>query len=332
MNRVLCCALSSDKGPHIESLPENGFVCDIVDPSLDLWDPEQLTSCLRGYDAVIAGSEPYPEQVISGCPQLRVIARAGVGYDAVDLKACDRSGVVVTTTPGVNHHAVAEQAIALIVALSRNIVLRDRQVRAGVWERVSGPRLWGQILGLIGLGRIGQAVAIRGRGLGMNVIAADPFVSKEVAEAAGATLVSLDEVLETSDFLSLHSPVDDATHRLINEETISRMKSGAILVNTARGQLVDEDALISALQDGHLGGAGLDVFDSEPLATGSPLIGMDNVILSGHIAGLDNESHRDTYQMIVDTLVQLRDGEWPTEQIRNLDGVSDWKWQLSPSA
>ncbi len=326
MNRVLCCALSSDQGPHIELLPENGFVCDIVDPALDLWDSEQLCTCLQGYHAVIAGSEPYPDHVIKGCPQLRVIARAGVGYDAVDVSACDRQGIVLTTTPGVNHHAVAEQAIALIVALSRNVVLRDRQVRAGIWERVSGPRLWGQTLGLLGLGRIGQAVAIRGRGLGMNVIAADPFISQAVADGAGARLVSFDEVLETSDYLSLHSPVDDTTHRLINEASISRMKSGANLINTARGQLVDQEALISALRSGHLGGAGLDVFDSEPLSTDSRLVTMDNVILSGHIAGLDDESHRDTYQMIVDTLVQLRDGEWPAEQIRNLEGVKDWKW------
>jgi len=312
-------------------LPEKGFVCDIVDPALDLWDSAQLSTCLQGYDAVIAGSEPYPAQVIDGCPQLRVIARAGVGYDAVDLQACDRKGIVLTTTPGVNHHAVAEQAIALIVSLSRNVVLRDRQLRAGIWERVSGPRLWGQTLGLLGLGRIGQAVAIRGRGLGMNVIAADPFVSPSVADEVGATLRSLDEVLETSDYLSLHSPVDDATHRLINDATIARMKSGAILINTARGQLIDEGALIAALRSGHLGGAGLDVFDVEPLSTGSPLVAMDNVILSGHIAGLDDESHRDTYQMIVDTLVQLRDGEWPAEQIRNLEGVENWEWQVSPS-
>ncbi len=332
MNRVLCCALSSDQGPHIDLLPRMGFVCDVVDPSIDLWDPEQLCACLQDYDAVIAGSEPYPEQVIAGCPRLRVIARAGVGYDAVDVNACDRNSVVLTTTPGVNHHAVAEQAIALIVALSRNVVLRDRQVRAGVWERVSGPRLWGQTLGLLGLGRIGQAVAIRGRGLGMNVIAADPFISPSVAEEAGAKLVSLDQVLETSDYLSLHSPVDDTTHRLINETSIARMKPGAILINTARGQLVDEDALVSALRSGHVGGAGLDVFDAEPLSTDSPLVTMDNVILSGHIAGLDDESHHDTYQMIVDTLVQLRDGEWPTEQIRNLEDVDDWKWQTDSPA
>ena len=329
MYRVLCCALSAEQGPHIDQLPQKGFVCDVVDPALDLWDGDVLCQAMQGYDAVIAGSEPWPEAVIAGCPELRVIARAGVGFDAVDMAACDARGIVVTTTPGVNHHAVAEQAIAMMVALSRNVVHRDRQVRSGHWERISGPRLWGQTLGLIGLGRIGQATAIRGRGLGMNVIAADPFVSAETAAEFGAELVDLEQLYADSDYISLHSPVDESTFRMINQDSIARMKPGVRIINTARGQLIDELALINALRDGQVGGAGLDVFDEEPLTTDSPLVEMDNVILSGHIAGLDDESHRDTYLMIVDTLVQLRDGHWPTERIRNMEGTTDWKWETA---
>lgn len=318
--------MSSDQGPHLEALPQQGFDCDVIDPSVDMWDNASLTAALQGYHAVIAGSEPYPAAVIEGCPDLRVIARAGVGFDAVDLECCDRQGVVVTTTPGVNHHAVAEQAIAMLVALARNIVQRDRQVREGVWVRESGPRIWGQTLGLVGLGRIGQATAVRGVGLGMKVIAADPFASADLAKELGVGLVDLPQLLAESDYVSLHSPVDDTTYQMINETTISQMKPGAKLINTARGQLVDEPALIAALQSGRLGGAGLDVFDAEPLSTDSPLIALDNVILAGHISGLDDESHRDTYLMITDTLAQLHKGEWPADKIRNLEGVTGWTW------
>jgi len=310
----------------LEVLPANDIECAIVDPAKDLWQPEILCECLQGFDAVIAGSEPYPDAVISGCPQLRVIARAGVGFDAVDLAACDREGVVLTTTPGVNHHAVAEQAIALIVSLSRDVVRRDREVRAGVWKRESGPRLWGQTLGLVGLGRIGQAVAVRAAGLGMRVIATDPQMPSSAADN-DVELVSLDELLAASDYVSLHAPIDDRTLRMINSSTIHQMKPGTRIINTARGQLIDESDLVAALQSGHLGGAGLDVFDSEPLAVNSPLIAMENVILSGHVAGLDDESHRDTYLMIAETLIQLRDGGWPQDKIRNLAGVTDWSWQ-----
>jgi D-3-phosphoglycerate dehydrogenase len=326
-HRVLCCALSSDQGPHIDMLPDHGFGCDVVDPAIDLTVADNLRDCLQGYAAVIAGSEPYPAEVIEGCPELRVIARAGVGFDAVDLEACDRQGIVLTTTPGVNHHAVAEQTIALLVSLGRKVVHRDRQVRSEIWERQSGPRIWGQTLGLIGFGRIGQAVAVRGNGLGMNVIAVDPFAVPELAKEMGVQLVDLPQLLSGSDYISLHSPVDEQTFQMINASTIAQMKPGVRLINTARGQLIDEPALITALQSGRVGGAGLDVFDAEPLSADSPLIGLDNVILSGHIAGLDDESHRDTYLMIVDTLVSLRDGEWPQEQIRNLAGVTGWAWE-----
>ena len=326
-HRVLCCAFSSEQGPHIQMLPDHGFVCDVVDPGIDLTVADNLRNCLQGYAAVIAGSEPYPAEVIEGCPELRVIARAGVGFDVVDLEACDRRGIVLTTTPGVNHHAVAEQTIASLVSMGRNVVHRDRQVRNEIWERQSGPRIWGQTLGLIGFGRIGQAVAIRANGLGMNVIAADPLAIPELAKEMDVQLVDLPHLLSESDYISLHCPVNEQTHQIINASTIAQMKSGVRLINTARGQLIDEPALITALQSGYVAAAGLDVFDTEPLSADSPLIGLDNVILSGHIAGLDDESHRDTYLMIVDTLVRLRDGEWPQQQIRNLAGVTDWAWE-----
>ncbi len=326
MPRVLCCALSSEAGPHHSLLSENGFVCDVVDPDANLWDPDVLKSVLQGYDAVIAGSEPYPESVISGCPGLRVIARAGVGFDAVDVEACDRHRVVVTTTPGVNHEAVAEHTIALMTALSRNIVVRDRQVRSGIWERRSGPRLQGATLGLIGLGRIGQAVARRACGLGMHVLATDPSVSDEAAQQVGAGRVEFDRLLEESDWISLHAPGDATTERLIRAETLAQMKRGVRIINTARGQLIDEAALIESLRSGHVAGAALDVFDSEPLPVDSPLIGMDQVILTGHVAGLDDQSHEDTYRMIADTLIRLHRGQWPGDCIRNLKGITDWSW------
>lgn len=326
IHRVLCTALSSDTGPHFDLLRQAGFDVEVVDPKLDLWQASSLIASLQGFHAVVAGSEPYSAEVIAACPDLRVIARAGVGFDAVDLSACDERRIVLCTTPGVNHHAVAEHTIAMLVAVARGFPRRDQQVRQGIWQRSPTCRIHGRTLGLVGFGRIGQATASRGIGLGMQVVACDPLADPEFAAEQGVRLVSQETLLRSSDFVSLHAPDLPETRHVINDTTLGLMKQGAILINTARGSLVDEDALIRSLQSGHLGGAGLDVFRSEPLSVESPLITMDNVLLSGHVAGLDNESHRDTYVMIAETIIRLRDGEWPTDCIQNLQQTTDWKW------
>ena len=191
MVQVLCTALGAEEGPHFELLSSAGWGCTVVDRDLDLWDASALRQALEGFDAVIAGSEPYPRDVLEASAKLRVISRTGVGYDNANVPVCDERGIVVATTPGVNHHSVAEQTIAFLMALARGFPRLDQEVRHGVWNRVARPRVMGRTLGLVGLGRIGQATATRAIGLGMRVLATDPAASPDFAEQNGITLVPL---------------------------------------------------------------------------------------------------------------------------------------------
>lgn len=324
--RVKCCALNSDEGPHFDILGQAGFEVLPGNRELNYWDAGKLIEELQGCCAVVAGSEPYTPEVLRSLPDLRIIARTGVGFDAVDLPTCDELGIVVTTTPGVNHHAVAEHTIAMLMAVSRGFPDLDQRVRSGAWLRIAYPRVMDRTLGLIGLGRIGQAVATRAVGLGMNVIAHEPYPDMDFVDKWGIELVDLPELFTQSDYVSLHNPMTAHTRRMMNRETFAQMKSGSVFINTARGALVDEAALIEALQSGHLRAAALDVFDIEPLPIDSPLTAMSNVLLSGHVAGLDIESQRDTLTMAAETIIALRNGLWPQLCIQNLKNAPNWKF------
>ena len=242
------------------------------------------------------------------------------------MPACDAAKIVVATTPGVNHHAVAEHTIGMLMSLARDLPRRDREVRANIWQHVATPRVMSRTLGIVGLGRIGRAVATRARGLGMNVLAFDPYPNREFAEQWQIELTSFDDLLSRSNYVSLHLPMDQSVKHLINATTLAKMPRGATLINTARGALVDEAALCEALRSGHLRAAGLDVFEKEPLSLASPLLKLDNVLVCGHLAGLDEESRHDTLQMSAQTIIDLHEGRWPAECIRNLNGVRDWTW------
>ena len=326
MVRVLCTALNGESGPHFKMLEEAGHECLVPDRSRDLWNNDVLIETLKGFDAVIAGSEPYPPNVIAAIPHVRVLARAGVGFDAINLKACDEAGIVVATTPGCNHHSVAEHAIAMLMALGRGFPALDQEVRRGEWKRNPYPRISECTLGLVGLGRIGQATATRAVGLGMKVLSFDPYAPADFVRKHGITMVSLEELFRQSDFISLHSPSTPETKHMINDKSIATMKDGVVIINTARGPLIDELALIRALQSGKVRAAGLDVFEVEPLPLTSPLIGMSNVLLAGHVAGLDNESHDATWALGAEIILKLHRGEWPADCIQNLKGVTGWKW------
>lgn len=324
--KVVCTALSTEHGPHFEILEKAGFQIVQAPRDVNLYDPANLIPVVRDCVAVMAGSEPWSAETLAACPKLRILARSGVGYDAIDVPACDRQRVIVATTPGVNHHAVAEHTFALLLGVARLFPSRDQDVRACHWRRASTPRVMGRTLGLVGLGRIGQAAATRGVGLGMKVIAYEPYPQREFCEKWGIELTSFEDLLTRSDYVSLHLPMSRETKHIMNAKTFAMMKPGSVLINTARGLLVDEPALIQALESGHLRGAGLDVFEVEPLPGDSPLLKMENVMLSGHLAGLDDESHHDTLKMSATTILTLYKGGWPTECIRNLAGVTDWKW------
>tara|TARA_R110001592_G_scaffold122747_1_gene329844 strand:+ start:89230 stop:90189 length:960 start_codon:yes stop_codon:yes gene_type:complete len=314
-------------GPHFEILQAAGFEVDTVPTEVDLRkEPHRVVEQVQGYDAVLAGAEIYSREVLQQLPDLKVISRYGVGFDAVDLAAADAQNIVVTITPGVNHHSVAEQAFALLMGIARMTRTQDRAVRSGEWERELTPRVWGSTIGIVGLGRIGQAVATRAIGMGMHVLAYDPFPNEEFAKTHQIKLLSLEELLKQSDYVTLHLPVTPETIDIINRDTLAIMKPGSVLINTARGGLVDENALVEALESGHLRGAGLDVFKKEPLPVESPLIKLENVLLSCHTGGLDQESHRDAYAMAAQNIVKLHQGEWPVECVMNLKETTGWKW------
>lgn len=326
MPKVMCTALCTEEGPHLEILKSAGFEVLHAPRDRNYRDPKTVADVIGDCEAMIAGAEPYTAEVLNSVPNLRVIARTGVGYDAIDLPTCNERRIVVTTTPGVNHHSVAEHTIALLMGVARGFPARDQQVRNGTWKRVQTPRVMGRTLGLVGLGRIGRAVATRASGLGLNLLAYDPYPHQEFAEQWRVELTGLDDLLARSDYVSLHLPMSPESQHLMNAERFRRMKPGSVLINTARGGLVDEAALYDVLKSGHLRGAGLDVFEVEPLPLDSPLLTLDNVLLCGHMAGLDVESQNDTLIMAANTIVSLYNGGWPAECIRNLRGVTHWKW------
>ena len=327
MPLVKCCALNSEEGPHIQILEQAGFEVQCKSEQTNLWDTDALIQELQGCCAIVAGAEPYPRKVIEAIPELRVIARTGVGYDAVDVAACNDRNVVLATTPGVNHHAVAEHTMGMLLALSRGFPGHDRRVRNGNWQRIPHPRLMGTSLGLVGLGRIGQAVATRAVGLGMNVMAFEPYPDMDFVDQWGIELLELEELLKRSNYVSLHNPLTSETQRMMNAERFALLPEGAVFINTARGGLVDEAALLEALQSGRVRAAGLDVFEREPLPMDSPFLQLENVLISPHVAGLDCESHRDTLTMVAETIVALRNGGWPAPCIRNNVHADTWRWE-----
>jgi D-3-phosphoglycerate dehydrogenase len=243
--------------------------------------------------------------LIEKAPKLRVIGRAGVGVDNVDVEAATRRGILVMNTPGGNAVSVAEHTFALMLALARAVPQANASTQAGKWEKsaFSGTELRGKTLGLVGLGRVGMEVARRARGLEMKVLAHDPYVTPAVAREVEVQLVSLDEVLRESDVVSLHTSLSAATEKMIGAEAIGKMKKGARLVNCARGELIDEAALAEALRSGHLGGAALDTFATEP-PKNSPLIGLPNLIATPHIAGSTAEAQEEVGTAIA---LQVRD-------------------------
>jgi phosphoglycerate dehydrogenase-like enzyme len=250
--------------------------------------PGELTRLMRGAVAGVVSTDEFDRAFFQSCPTLRALARVGVGVDTIDLAAATKAGVVVTTTPGANTISVAEHAIALLLAVTRCIPAGDKCVRDGAWARrrdLIGPDLSGSTIGIVGGGVIGRAVAKRLAAFDVDLLVADVIP----VDVEGATQVPFDSLLERSDVVTLHVPLHDSTRQLIGERELALMRPGAILINTARGGIVDEAALARALRSGHLRGAGIDVFSVEP-PEDSPLLPLANVVVSPHVAGLSSDS------------------------------------------
>lgn len=274
---------------HLEALREAGFEV-IPNDRGRAYRAAELLELLPGMDAIVTGTDELTAGVIAAAPRLRVIAKHGVGLDNVDVAAAAAHGVAVSVTTGAVHDSVADLALALLLALARAIVPAHVATAAGGWQPTTGVELRGRTLGIIGLGRIGREVAARAQAFGMAVCAHDPYPDRDWAAAHGVELVALDALLERSDAVSLHAP-GSPDGPLLDADAIARMRRGALVINTARGSLIDEPALAAALADGRLGGAGLDVFAHEP-PVGSPLLEVGSVVLTPHVGGRTAEAQR----------------------------------------
>ncbi|MDH3785358.1 MAG: phosphoglycerate dehydrogenase [Acidobacteriota bacterium] len=254
--------------------------------------PEEFREALKGQDGLIVRSATRPDATaIEAADRLKVIGRAGSGVDNIDLEAATRAGIVVMNTPGGNSVAAAELTVAHLLAMARNVVPSNADLRAGKWERKKymGQEVAGKTLGLVGLGRIGREVARIAKGLRMEVIGYDPYVSAEHGETLGIEVLSLEDVLARADVVSLHVPKNKDTHHLINAKSIATMKKGALLINCARGGLIDESALLDALDSGHIGGAAVDVYETEP-PTDFRLVEHPRVVATPHLGASTREA------------------------------------------
>lgn len=272
--------------------------------------PDELRAALPDYDALVVRSQVSVDAAtIAAGTRLQVIGRAGVGVDNVDLEAATRAGVTVVNAPTGNTIAAAEHTLALLLAVARRIAAADASIRRGKWSRseFQGIQLRGRTLGIVGLGKIGLAIADRARALDMPLLGVDPYVTTEQAALHGVTLVDLPTLLASSDVVTVHVPLTRATTKLIDAAAIAGMKPGAIVLNVARGGIVDEAALAAALRDGHLGGAGIDVFLYEP-PTGSPLLDAPNVVVTPHLGASTAEAQVAVAEEVAAQVLDVLDG------------------------
>ena len=271
---------------------------------------DELCAILSDYDALIVRSQVQVDaDVIAAGTRLAVIGRAGVGVDNVDLEAATRAGIVVVNAPTGNTIAAAEHTLALLYGVARRIAPADASVRRGEWKRAqfTGLELRGRTLGIIGLGKIGQAIAVRARAMEMTVLGVDPYITAEAAANHGVELIELDELLARSDVVTVHVPLTRATRGLIGREAISKMKPGSIVLNVARGGIVDEAAVSEALRSGQLGGAGIDVFEQEP-PTDSPLLDAPNSLLTPHLGASTAEAQVLVSEEVAVQIIDVLDG------------------------
>jgi D-3-phosphoglycerate dehydrogenase / 2-oxoglutarate reductase len=274
--------------------------------------PEDILAVARDADAILVTYAKLPGELLQQLTRCKAIGRFGLGVDNIDLSAAKALGIAVNYVPDYCLREVSDHAMALLLALARKVTLANTLVQSGRWEvppLVPLRRLEGQTLGLIGFGNIPRALAPKAKGFGLNVLAYDPYVDADAAAALGVESVSFDDLLTRSDFISVHAPLQPATRGLMNAKTFAKMKKGAYLINTARGPLVDESALIGALDSGRLGGAALDVVTTEPMAKDSPLLHRDNVILTPHTAFYSVEALEELQTKCASDVARVLSGE-----------------------
>lgn len=298
-----------DENPLDSVRPMLEQVAQLVGPGAEI---EELATC----DGALDPGAAWTAARMDRAPRLKVISRIGVGYDNIDVRAATERGIMVCYTPHGPTLSTAEHAVALIFAAAKTVAFADRDMRAGRWHTqfvtLKGMELRDRVLGLVGLGRIASHVAQIMQAVGMHVVAFDPMLTPERSTQLGIRRMErLEDLLAESDVVSLHAPSTPETRHLINAERLTAMKPGSILINTARGALVDERALVEALRSGHLAAAGLDVFEREPVEAGNPLLKLENVVLTDHIASHTWTGHHRLYEMAIRHLFQALRGERP---------------------
>jgi D-3-phosphoglycerate dehydrogenase len=314
--KILVSPISYGKNdPRLKTELESEVGKVIYNPTGKPLTSAEVANLLHDVDGYIAGLDVIDRAALEKANKLKVISRYGVGYDNVDLVAAKEKGIVVTNTPAANSASVAELALGLILSLAREIPEASKAVKQGTWPRLSGISLEGKCIGILGLGAIGKQLSRRLAGFDCQILAYDPLADKEFAAKNNIRLLPIDEVIAQADFLSLHLPLLPETRKMVNAEFLGKMKKGSYLINTSRGELVDEAALLAALKNGKLRGAGLDAFSLEPPDPSNPLLHLPQVIATPHLgAQTDGATNNMGWMALEDCLSVLR-GEAPKYRV-----------------
>jgi D-3-phosphoglycerate dehydrogenase / 2-oxoglutarate reductase len=311
--------------------------CEIVAEPERVYTPEELGAVFSGVEgAILTAFEKVPRSVIEAAPRLRALSKYGAGIETIDLQAATERGIPVTNTPGANALGVAEHTVSLILSLLRHTPRLDRLVKSGRWKQARqliGGDVEGSVLGLVGCGNIGQLVGRKMSALGMRVLGYDPYQTPQAMAAAGVERIEqLDELLMAADVVSLHMTVTPATRGMFDAGLLSRMKRGAVIINTSRAALIDDAALIAALQAGELAGAALDVFNTEPIEHDNALLTMEHVILTPHHAGTTMRTRERTLKQAATNLVRMLGGELPEYGLCNPEVGARFEVGAGPGA
>lgn len=316
MSKVLITSRSFGKvyKDPVKMLEEGG--CEIVkNPYPRALKEKELLELIGGIDAVIVGLDEVTARVIDMADRLKVISKHGVGVDNIDLEAASKKGIPVTTTPGTNTDAVADFTLGLMLSLARSICKADQNLKCGEWGGIVGHELRGKTLGVLGTGRIGRAVMKRASGFDMRILGYDILPDEGLASQLSLEYVSLEALLVNSDFVTLHVPLTEKTRNMLGKKEISLMKPSAYLINTARGEILDEDALYSALRGKKIAGAAIDVYKEEPPSADSRLLKLNNLITTPHVAAYTYEALREMGRVTAQNVLKVLRGESPVSAV-----------------
>jgi len=304
-------ASTSDK--PMKMLTEKGYEIQMNDIGRP-YKKEEMLNLVSDIDGIIMGIDELSAEIIEKANKLKVISRYGTGFDNIDINMATNKKIIVTNTPTANVDAVADLTFGLILSLARRIPEADKKTKSGKWEKIIGKSVWKKTLGIIGLGKIGRQVVKRARGFKMNILVYDLIKDKKFAPRYGIKYVNLEKLLQKSDYITIHIPLNDATRGIISYKELGKVKKEAFLINTSRGGIVDEQALYKALRNNQLRGAALDVYSNEP-SVESPLKELDNVILTPHIGAYTEEALENMSLQAAQNLIDVLEGREPQNRV-----------------